>query len=390
MEPDWSHIPNDILLIVSEKLISIVDYIRIRAVCTVWRSILTPTPNHLPQLPWLMLPYDAYKSEGHDTSTRFFYDLTDSRIHNVPLPETNKKEYHSSSHSHITLTDGPDISLFNPNTRKIINLPSLKTSPALAFRPFIPSYVRCQLGIWPFWHCSRKQTDPIIQKTLLSSDPSLYPNCVVMALLKNNWGLALCKIGDERWTLLDEPPKQEDYAVIDATYQNGLFYTMSRKDVKVYNLRGLRKEVVKIDLPLEQAEYHLVDSTSDELLLVAQNLTPDNQSIKGDLTVYKLSKVGQPSWVKVTNIGQRMIFLCSGNKQCFSFQPSNLLTKGWAGNMLVSASASILKQHKISLEFEHVIKRVNLTHSEVDVVATKFGSYNMICTRALWIIPSLR
>lgn len=389
MEPDWSHLPTDILLVISEKLISIADYIRFRAICTVWRSILPPIPNHLPQLPWLMLPYDPNKSEGDDTSTRFFYDLTDSRIHNISLPETSRKEYYSSSHSYITLADGPDISLLNPITRKTFSLPSLKTSPALAFRPFITSYVRCQLGIWPFWHCSREQTDPIIQKTLLSSDPSRDPNCVVMALLKNNWGLALCKIGDECWTLLDEPSKNENYTVIDATYQNGLFYTISRKDVKVYNLRGSRSEVVKIDLPLQLAEYHLVDGTSDEILLVAQHLMPDGQSIREDFTIYKLNKVRQPSWVEVTNISERMIFLCRSHNQCFSFPPNNLLAKGWAGNMLLSATACITRQHKKSFEFEYVIKQVNLTNNEVGVAATSFRSHNMSCTQALWLIPSL-
>jgi hypothetical protein len=133
-----------------------------------------------------MLPYDPNKSDGHDTSTHFFYDLTDSRIHDVSIPETSQKEYYSSSHSYITLTDGPDVSLLDPITRKTISLPSLKPSPALAFRPFIPSYLRCQLGIWPFWHYSKKHTDPIIQKTLLLSDPCHKPNCIIMALLKNN------------------------------------------------------------------------------------------------------------------------------------------------------------------------------------------------------------
>ncbi|KAJ4798940.1 F-box family protein [Rhynchospora pubera] len=387
MEPDWSQLPKDILLVASEKLISIVDYIQFRAVCRVWRSILPPTPYHLPQFPWLMLPSDRNKSEGPDTSAQFFYDLADSRIHNIHLPETSKKEYCSSSCSYVTLADGPDVSLLNLITRETFNLPSLKTSPALAFRPFIPSYVRCQLGIWPYWHGSKKLTDPIIQKTLLLSDPSQDSKCIVMALLKNNWGAALCKIGDECWTLLDEPPKHENYTVIDATYQNGLFYTISRKDIKVYNLRGLRSEVVKIDLPLELAEYHLVDGTSDELLLVAQHLTPDGQSTRENFTIYKLSKLGKPSWVKVTNIGERMIFLCRGHNQCFSF-PANNLAKGWGRNMLLSASTSILERHKISLEFEYVIKQVNLTNNDVNVVAS-FGSHNMSCTQALWITPSL-
>jgi hypothetical protein len=380
MEPDWSHLPNDILHIVSEKFISIADYIRFRAVCTVWRSILPSIPCHLPQLPWLMLPYDPDKSDGHEDSTYFLYDLTDSRIHNVSLPETSQKEYHPSSHGYITLTDGPDVSLLNPMTRKTINLPSLKPSPAFAFRPFIPLYFRCQLGIWPFWHYSRKYTDPIIQKTLLLSDPCQELNCIVMALLKNNWGLALCKIGDKCWTLLDEPSKHEDYTVIDATYQNGLFYTVSRKDVKVYNHRGLRSEVVKVDLPLELAEYHLVDNTSDELLLVAQHLMQDGQSTREEFTIYKLNKVGQPSWVEVTNIGERMIFLC--RSQCFSFPPNNLLAKEWTGNMLLSAAASTTTQQKISLEFEYVIKQINLKNNEVSVVATN-------SKQALWITQSL-
>jgi hypothetical protein len=37
---------------------------------------------------------------------------------------------------------------------------------------------------------------------------------------------------------------------------------------------------VKVDLPLELAEYHLVEGTSDEQLLVAQHLMLDGQSTR--------------------------------------------------------------------------------------------------------------
>ncbi|KAJ1702722.1 hypothetical protein LUZ63_002501 [Rhynchospora breviuscula] len=86
MGPDWSLLAPELLEAIVEKVTSLADYIRFRAVCHPWCSASSPRPHHLPiQIPWLMLPY---KTQGNGGSTRLFYDLSTSKIHSLDLPET--------------------------------------------------------------------------------------------------------------------------------------------------------------------------------------------------------------------------------------------------------------------------------------------------------------
>ncbi|KAF3336629.1 hypothetical protein FCM35_KLT19215 [Carex littledalei] len=83
MGPDWCLLPPELLQVIAEKITSLADYIRFRAVCRPWLTACYPRPSHLPlQLPWLMLPY---QSDGNDDSTRLFYDLSASKIHKLDI-----------------------------------------------------------------------------------------------------------------------------------------------------------------------------------------------------------------------------------------------------------------------------------------------------------------
>ncbi|KAJ1695836.1 hypothetical protein LUZ63_012534 [Rhynchospora breviuscula] len=87
--PDWAHLPLAAVHLISEKVKSITDYVRFRAVCSPWRSATLPKPRHLPpQLAWLMIPYDPFSTYKKDDGVRLFYDLWESKMRKLRLPET--------------------------------------------------------------------------------------------------------------------------------------------------------------------------------------------------------------------------------------------------------------------------------------------------------------
>ncbi|KAJ4777844.1 F-box family protein [Rhynchospora pubera] len=125
---DWSHLPPDIVQLISEKFKSITDYLRFRAVCSPWRSASLPRPRHLPpQLPWLMLthkPYKKQKGQRHN-GVYLFYDLERSKLREVHLPETTGMVCCASYQGWLLLlaSKGREVLLLNPITRARIQLP---------------------------------------------------------------------------------------------------------------------------------------------------------------------------------------------------------------------------------------------------------------------------
>lgn len=61
----------------------------------------------------------------------------------------------------------------------------------------------------------------IVQRALLSADPSECKDSVVLVMLRGYHKLAFCKSGDEQWTLLKFP-----HLVSDIIYFEGKFYAI--------------------------------------------------------------------------------------------------------------------------------------------------------------------
>ncbi|KAF3329549.1 F-box protein [Carex littledalei] len=411
MEPDWSNLPKDILEAISKKIISVEDYLRFRAVCIPWRSAVSPAPRHLPpQFPLLMLPYDPHLNEGNDTSIRFFYDISNSQIRPIYLPETCGKQCCGSSQGWLALENGPEISLLNPITRVQMQLPSLKVFPTVWSASSAESGdIQSRLDIWPSRYGYNGGTDPIIQRIILTSSPTLDPDCVVMVLFKSNWGLAFCRIGDESWTLFEAPAENgTGFRLINATYNNGLFYCFSFDEVKVYDLKGPMCEVLKIIIPLEQADYHLIEGEVEELMLVAQHRAAHGLSRRDEFSIYKIGMdEDRFDWIETRGIGERMCFICEGIEQCFTFPVDNLkMLPVVGGNLLCYCHPLIVEKNRedfwgwhpedkfgydikmVKLPIERVPYFSNYWKENVIELVKDFGSYPTAYTRALWITPS--
>ncbi|RXH73370.1 hypothetical protein DVH24_013054 [Malus domestica] len=114
---------------ISKKLTTYADYLRFRVVCHSWRASVPKTPHHLPpQLPWLMLP-QSQPNQSH----RAFFNLSNSRVHFLHLPEASHRKCRcGSSHGWLVILDEtPSVLLVNPLTRARRHLPPSPPSPTL-------------------------------------------------------------------------------------------------------------------------------------------------------------------------------------------------------------------------------------------------------------------
>ncbi|XP_078182471.1 putative F-box protein At5g55150 [Carex rostrata] len=270
MGPNWSLLPSELLEAIAEKVTSLADYIRLRAVCCPWRSACSPRPNHLPlQLPWLMLPY---QSDDNDDSTRLFYDLSASKIHKLDLPETRGASICGSSHGWFVLQKGLVVSLLNPITRATIPLPSF-ISPVPPFSigivPLGASHDELFFVNGEDEKYAIEPTDHVIvRKAILTSSP-LDPSCMVFVFTSTKWQLAFCKIGDEGWTVIEFECSwhYDDWKFCDFSYSNGFLYTADYfATVTMYNLNNPSRTM--LGGGISPNDMHLVDGVSGDILLI--------------------------------------------------------------------------------------------------------------------------
>ncbi|KAJ1695833.1 hypothetical protein LUZ63_012531 [Rhynchospora breviuscula] len=198
---DWANLPPEIVELISKKVKYIVDYIRFRAVCSTWRSVPCPKQHRLPpQLPWLMLPYDASicKENGE---TRFFYDVWESKMRKLYVPAITCC---ASYHGWLLLVSykGSEVSLLNPLTRSEVELPPFDTW----FDPYYISFGK--------------------SKMTFSSDLT-HPNCLITVFLEKYWVIS-CRIGDRSWKRYY--PRKE---LVDATHYNGRLYLLYEGEMTI-------------------------------------------------------------------------------------------------------------------------------------------------------------
>ncbi|KAJ4804672.1 F-box family protein [Rhynchospora pubera] len=202
---DWAHLPPEIVESISEKVKSITDLARFRSVCSPWRSATFPKPRHLPpQLPWLMLQCHTNCYDGN--RIHFFYDVWESKMREIHLPETISMTCSGSYRGWLLLTStrGKHVFFLNPLTRVRIQLP-----------PF-PSFE----GTFDFGKSK------VTFSTNLTD-----PNCLIMMLL-DRYRVMCCRVGDRHWRRVYS--RSNSIAdMMDATYYNGRFYFLYEKSMQI-------------------------------------------------------------------------------------------------------------------------------------------------------------
>ncbi|KAJ4786312.1 F-box protein (DUF295) [Rhynchospora pubera] len=226
--------------LVSEKVKSITDYVLFRAVCSPWRSASFPKPRHHfpPQLPWLMLPYSPEQNPEDDDGTCLFYDLWESKMRKLHLPETIGMMCCASDHGWLLLvaTGGTEIFLLNPITRARIQLPPFTTPVKHLYDFFmIPHDILREVwDIFPIYD-ARCYLEPVegnfaISQVTFSTDLA-NPDCLITLSIPRCWGIFCCRIGDPFW--LEVHGRHNSSVFADTTYYNGRFYTLRDGTVDV-------------------------------------------------------------------------------------------------------------------------------------------------------------
>ncbi|KAF3340686.1 F-box protein SKIP23 [Carex littledalei] len=234
--PDWAHLPLVVVDLISEKFKCINDYVNFRAVCSPWRYASLPKPHHLlpHQLPWLMIqPAPSIIRRTDDDGTRLFYDLWESKIRKIHLPETIDKKCCASYRGWLLLVanDHTEHFLLNPLTRTRVELP--------------PLYINFSN----------------ITKMSFSTDLT-DSNCLIMVFHSYSKGAYFCKVGDRCWTNAAGHPvwrgpdslQGERLSLIDATYNNGNLYLLNSQAIFIYDPNQQRLQARYFFKP----ELHLV------------------------------------------------------------------------------------------------------------------------------------
>ncbi|KAJ3687843.1 hypothetical protein LUZ61_017007 [Rhynchospora tenuis] len=214
---DWAYLPPEVVELISEKVKSINDYVRFCAVCSPWRSASLQKLPHLPlQLPWLMLPFEPCPDEKDD-GIRLLYDMWESKMRMLYLPETIGVMCFASYRGWLLLVSikGREVFLLNPLTRAQIHLP-----------PFTAPVKRLGNKLDRLRFDATYMFDSYMgffakSKMTFSADIA-NPNCLITVCLWQTWVLC-CRVGDCCWTRVIS---RHDGAPSDAIYYNGQFYLL--------------------------------------------------------------------------------------------------------------------------------------------------------------------
>ncbi|OVA15999.1 Protein of unknown function DUF295 [Macleaya cordata] len=327
MSSDWAQLHPELIEAIANRLSAYIDYIRFRAVCVSWRSVLPKLPNlrHLPpQIPWLMVPFMEDKSQNYGC----FFSISENKYHLLELPEFSKKRVCGSSLGWlIMLEEGPAVNLFNPLTRTLIPLPPLTTFPHVKFRP---SKLGREFKIYDsteddsYTHSLTMMQNCFIRKMVLSSSPSSNNieavNYMIVAIL-SSCKLAFMKKGDQVWTLLNDP----EFSFEDVIFYKGQYLAVdSERRVVVCDFDDPSLKVTVIS-PGPQGEigfttHYLVDFSGD-LLLVSRvreyehKGTFDYTTVK--FRVFKPDQNGQEwHWPRIKDLGDCVLFLGANSSVC--------------------------------------------------------------------------
>ncbi|XP_057447827.1 F-box protein At3g56470-like [Lotus japonicus] len=305
---DWSSLPQGVLEMVAEKL-SFIDCLSFSKVCRSWNSVLgEELPNWQSQrhgFPWLLV------SGQQNQEVRTCISIMENRIWELELPEVKGKYCWGSFRDWLILVKNLDtfqleVNLLNPFSRSEVSLPTM----------------------WNFYH-----------KMVLSGLPS-ENNFICMVLHSQHRELAFWIPGAQSW----RKHKLKGEPFEDAVLCNGSFYLLGDGfNIWQIDVKSIYSSISQGDSEIEM-QFHEVKGPeiqfqegmlvqgddnsrflkylvefSGKLLLVHRYFSnkPGVVLETRKFEVYSLDYC-QPSWKKVEDLGDQMIFLGKCSSASFS------------------------------------------------------------------------
>ncbi|KAJ4782609.1 F-box protein (DUF295) [Rhynchospora pubera] len=156
-ERNWSELPPELLHLIAKKLPDLVDFIRLRAVCSSWRSS-APLSDPPQQFPWLLELFQRDYNFYTVTKRQRFYSLSTGETLTIPLrnkkPKLRTFVEGGVYSGYLPFLEYSNLSFFNPLTRDFFSPPLMKN---------------WYLAPWMVW----TGTDPIHNRTIVVVDRDL-------------------------------------------------------------------------------------------------------------------------------------------------------------------------------------------------------------------------
>ncbi|GJR27318.1 F-box protein SKIP23 [Tanacetum coccineum] len=311
---DWSHLPLELLDLISKHLNSDTDLIKFRSVCTSWRSSITPLTSRFPILP----------NTGISDTTWGFY-LSKRTIFRITRPDPDQEN------------DQPwliKVQKDNPSKTHLLN-----PLTSHEFQTLLPNWPR-SLDLLNFRVLELGQEYALQyisyrpNANSIGDSVTLYMEKVafcfygvvgfVLLTIHVSGKLALLKYGDKKWNIINDMPSPYDDVIF---YDKGFYAVDSTGRTVVVDVEEMSLRVVAGSVFGGDKKF-LVESLG-ELFMVDKYLSvgPDNDYDYDDenyefyedfdcfmsertvkLQVYKMDREGE-KWVEVKDLGDRMLFL---------------------------------------------------------------------------------
>ncbi|XP_078154151.1 F-box protein At2g26160-like [Carex rostrata] len=352
MERNWADLPMELFLLILKNIPDICVFVRSRAVCKPWRfsSSVSDLP---PQFPWIF-----GVSRGTDLQ---YYSIDSKKLHTIRARGSSSRRFFKPSGAYMLTSqigDYNSFSLLNPLNNKEVHLPV------------------------------RYDCDPCLFTINFSwSNPPIFQIDDYMYVSENEISVR-CKPSDDNWEIIRPRVHECQY---NCHYLMGFlfrvdFQTGVTKILDIINHRELYvippPDYEKISKMYFGGPY-LVESCG-EILTIAYN-----QSYEGTHYKFYIHRLefgngkGNPCWVKLSTIGDRMLFFENplGYGHAFSLSASDFAgLKGDCIYFINKVSTSSLGQTR-------VINMYDVENGETKFIDTPFNRKNN--TSISWFMPTL-
>lgn len=307
-DSSWAELPDDILELFLERLLSVSDFSRFACVCKSWNSLANNNLGKRSTRPMVLVCTD--KEEVWNAC-----DITIDEVISLHLEFDNKCFCGVSKGWLISINKDLVVTLTNPFSRgegrrarevSVITFPALK----------LPESLRMAQDEW---------NDFYVSKATISADPIYHSkDCIVVIIYDHSCQLAFAKLGDTRWTHIDE----RFHSINDITFVGYKLYAI---DV-LNQLYSFEVYAERFNLDLEQfnadcVEFlagaleesqrifktrYVVQLDCEQLLMVHRSLTysgpPNHRRITTTFELFKL-EANEHRWTEIYDVGDTALFV---------------------------------------------------------------------------------
>jgi Protein of unknown function (DUF295) len=289
-ERDWSDLPSDIVNLIVKKLPDLLEFIYFHAVCKRWRSSASISGPPV-QVPWLLeVPVrDGYESLQPQTTKLRFHSITSGKTLTIPIKDKESRWFRGVSFHYLPFYDDHDgtISLLNPITNKEFVYPPIRGPDPMTAPWMVPT-----------------GTGPIEDRNIMVVDRNAYGSQI------GQW--AFYDGQDEKWS-------EEKGFLYKFCYWKGMLFSA---DLRLHTTRVVdvssKRLLYSIQYPKEGFEKtcikrsYIVESCGEILGLCWYLNGQRDIAEESVFDVYRLDFAGnhgQPRWIKISDIGDRILFL---------------------------------------------------------------------------------